>query len=238
MAETQFYQNVKPLNKNRHSDWCLEPLTGYSFARNLNSCFLMISEFVKASREYPIVFVKGENRTYAAAVLGFRNQENLYLQEDNEWEADYIPAYIRRYPFIPASSPNDELMVCIDENFIGFNRAGLGARLFEEDGSLSKVLENAVGFLKGFQGHAQLTENFCMELERLDLLEPMTARVDLNSGESFALSDFWVINREKLAGLDADSVHTLFKSGGLEYIFAHLFSIENFEKLMSRIKLD
>ena len=235
MSETNLYQNVRPLNKNRHGDWSVKPTTGYGFARNTNSCFLMTVEFPKAAREFPIVFVKQEDDVFAAAVMGFRNDENLFVAENGEWIGHYVPAYIRRYPFIPSSDVGGEMTVCIDENFSGFSHDGIGEPLFNEDGVPGEILESSMAFLRDFQGQSQLTLEFCKEIEKLDILEPMGVRVDLNSGDSFALNNFMVVNRDRLANLDPEKVQSLMKSGGLEVIYAHLASMDNFETLMGKI---
>jgi len=235
MAEVSLYQKVRALNKNRHCDWYVEPVNGYDFARNTNSCFLMTAEFVKAVHEYPIVFVKHEDKLFTVAVLGFRDRENLFVSDDGEWRANYVPAYIRRYPFIPASDGDGELTVCIDESFNGFNQEKIGENLFNEKGEPAPVLKSAIDFLKGFQGQSQMSLDFCKEIDSLDILEPMSARVDLNSGETFSLSDFMVVSRARLRDLEPEQIKKLMASGALESIYAHLFSINNFEKLMEMI---
>jgi len=76
---------------------------------------LLASEFFEAAREYPIVFARGEAGPVPAALLGLREAENLYVDNAGKWDARYIPAFVRRYPFVPGKGAQGELLVCIDE---------------------------------------------------------------------------------------------------------------------------
>ena len=67
------------------------------------------------------------------AVLGVRDQENRYVTTEGRWEAKYIPAFIRRYPFVFSSgADNSKFTLCIDEDFTGCNQKGLGQQLFDD----------------------------------------------------------------------------------------------------------
>jgi putative ABC transport system permease protein len=46
------------------------------------------------------------------ALLGANDNENLFFDESNKWKADYIPAFVRRYPFV-FSSQDDMIYVPI-----------------------------------------------------------------------------------------------------------------------------
>ena len=236
MKEVRLYENVKALNKSRHADWTTKPTTGYEFAGNTNSCFLMTVEFAKASREYPIVFVKQDDKVFSVAVMGFRNDENLFVMENGEWDAGYVPAYIRRYPFIPSVEDSGEVTVCIDEGFSGFSQDGIGEPLFSDEGEPGEFLKKSMDFLRDFQGQSRMTMDFCKEIEGLGLLEPMGVKVDLNNGDTFALKDFMVVNRKRLTELKGEKIQSLLKSGGLEVIYSHLSSMTNFERLMAKIE--
>lgn len=239
MTDALFYKNVMPLNKDRHGDWYVEPLTGYEFARDTNSVFLMTVEFSKAAKEYPIVFIGQDDSIFPVAILGYKENENLFITDDGSWDARYIPAYVRRYPFIPATGQGrDDLTVCIDEDFSGFNQKKKGEPLFEKNGELSPVLEKSVAFLQEYQGQYQVTANFCDEIKKLDILEPMSAKIDLKSGDSYTLGSFLAVNRERFTSLGTNKIKELFKTGAMEVIYTHLFSLTNFETLMGKMKVD
>ena len=91
-------------------------------------------------------------------------------------------------------------------------------------------------FVTEYQGLANATSTFCRQLQDLDLLEPMTARFKLPSGQDAQLSGFRAINREKLKGLSGDKLSELMKSGALDLIYAHLLSLRNIGQMVARVK--
>jgi len=233
-----FYKNVIPLSKDQHSNYSVEPVKNYSFTRNTNSLYIAAIEFLKASKEYPIVFAESKDDTlFPVVILGLKNNQNLYIDKKGKWLANYIPAYIRRYPFILATSNEDgeNFAVCIDKKFSGFNNKNKGQPLFDIKGGESDILKHSVNFLKEYQSHIQLTALFTSNIKALNILEPMQANIKLNDGEKLALSGFMGINREKLKSLPADKLGELAISDHLELIYAHLNSLDNIDILFKRM---
>ncbi|MEN8178382.1 MAG: SapC family protein [Pseudomonadota bacterium] len=228
-----FYNKIVPLNEQRHKNYCFEHKGDYSFTKETNAVFLSLMEFPKASREYPIVFAGNEENSAPFALVGLENNQNLFLSKYEKWNAEYIPAYVRRYPFVLAKS-NNNYTVCIDESCKGFNQEGKGERLFDEKGEQSTYLENMLGFLNQYHIDQKRTQDFMAKLREYDLLEPMHANVELNSGVRVSLKGFFVINRDRLKKLESDKITDLIKSDALERIYTHLVSLENFNPLMER----
>jgi hypothetical protein len=235
-----FYKKVVPLNKEKHSKLYIEPIEGYAFAKDTNSLFIAAVEFGKVSREYPIVFGQdAEGETFPVVLLGLKNNQNLFVDDKGNWNAEYIPAYARRYPFILAAQGNGEdqqFAVCIDEGYAGFNTAKEGQALFDAKGQHSSILKQAVDFLQDYQKQVVLTSQLCRNIKELGILEPMQANVEMKSGEKLSLGGFQCINREKLANLKPGKLADLVKTGQMELIYAHLFSLSNVTRLMSKIK--
>ena len=231
-----FYRQIVPVDKNRHRDVSIAPTSDLSFAACTNSVILLTAEFSKACREFPIVFVEDQGNYFPAAILGLREGQNLFLSEGGGWRASYVPAYVRRYPFIPATKEGGkDYTVCIDELYAGFNREGRGERLFLDDGGMTKTLERSVSFLQEFQIQHQRTVDFCSVMFELDVMEPMQANVVMASGEKLNLDGFYVLSRKKLAELKDEVIVTLYRQGNLELAHAHLISLENFERLVSLV---
>jgi hypothetical protein len=117
------YNSAVPLSSARHADISVEANDGYAFSAGVNAVPLLAVEFPHASAEYAIVFAADGDNVMPAVVLGVRNEQNLYLSPEARWKADYIPAFIRRYPFIFSSSADGKsLTLCIDESHPGVNR--------------------------------------------------------------------------------------------------------------------
>ena len=228
------YGNVKPITKSEHGDLHIKTGSDYEFARNVNSVPLMAVEFRQAATEYPIVFAGNDKDIMPAVILGSRNDENLYLTESEEWDAKYIPAFIRRYPFVFSSSDSgDNFTLCIDEDFSGCNHEGKGERLFDSDGEQTQYLKNVLEFLKEFQAHFRRSQAFCAKLVELELLEPMGAQFN-QDGERRSLTGFLAVNREKLKALSGDQLSELVQTDGLELLYLHLQSLSNFTTMLDR----
>ena len=103
-----FYRDVVPLSRERHKDWYVDLAQGFHFTAGTNSVYVAGTEFPMVAREYPIVFAKdaGE-KLVPVAMLGLRPNQNLMVADDGTWRASYVPAYVRRYPFILANASQD-----------------------------------------------------------------------------------------------------------------------------------
>jgi hypothetical protein len=230
------YETAVPVSHARHGNWFLERGTNYAFCQNINSVPLMAAEFARAALEYAIVFGGAGDVVLPAAVLGIRNEENLYVTKEGGWQAKYIPAFVRRYPFVFFTGDEGKTFtLCIDEAFPGFNQGGRGERLFGDDGKRTPYVENVLKFLQQYQFEFQRTQAFCKKLKDLNLLAPMQAQINLGSGERMALRGFLVVDRARLKTLSANVLAELAQSDELELIYAHLVSMRNFATVRDRL---
>lgn len=235
-AQLLIYEHAVPLSSVTHANWSVEVGTQYGFTRRLNSVPLMALEFPIAAPEYPIVFAGGPDTIMPVVILGVRAQENLFLAKDDTWLAIYMPAFVRRYPFVfSTNADKSSFTLCIDEAFPGFNQTGRGQRLFDEQGKASPYVTRVLGFLKEYQTQFQRTEAFCAKLKDAGLLDPMQAEVKLVSGTRSAVTGFQVVNRERLKALPGDKLAELAKTDELELIYLHLQSMRNFGILKDRL---
>lgn len=233
-----FYKKVVPLNKDVHGELYLEGIEGYQHTKETNSVYIAAIEFLQVSKEYSIVFAKGgDNKVFPVVLLGLKENQNLFVDDKGNWTANYIPAYVRRYPFILATPDEKQanFTVCIDESFPGFNTAKEGNPLFDEKGEQLDLLNQAVDFLKDYQTHVHLTTLFCENLSKLDILEPMQANMEFANGEKGALGGFLGVSREKLKALKPAQFAELMKTDQMELIFAHMASLQNLNSLMKRV---
>jgi hypothetical protein len=223
------------VSKARHAGWSVEVGSDYAFSRKVNSVPLMAVEFPAAAAEYAVVFAGNEDAVTPAVILGMREQENLYLGPLGGWQARYIPAFLRRYPFVFSSQDDGKnFVLCIDEGFPGFNQQGRGEKLFDAEGKPSTYLENVMKFLQSYQVEFRRTQAFCKKMQELNLLEPMRAQVTLDSGERMALTGFMAVNRGRLKTLSGEKLAELARSDELELVYAHLNSMRNFAAMRER----
>lgn len=231
-----FYTQAKPVNPTQHKDLYVKSGADYGFARNVNSVPLTAAEFPLAAPEYPIVFAGNDDTVMPVVILGAQRDQNLYVDEDGSWRAKYIPAFVRRYPFVFAQSPDGKsLTLCIDEEFSGCNREGRGERLFDSENARTAYLEQVLNFQRAYQVQHQRTQALCKRLVELGLLQPVQAQLSPASGERRVLSGLRVIDRNKLKELDAETVHNMLRRDELELIYLHLHSLANLRVIGERM---
>ncbi len=234
-ATPLFYRDVVPLDRNDHGNFFLAPKTDYYYTAQSNAVFLAAVEFRRAAQEYPIVFGDDGSNVFPVAVLGLRDQENLYLAPDGQWNAGYIPAYVRRYPFILSSQPgSNNLAVCLDQSYPGVNQEGRGDALFN-NGVESEFLKQSLDFLMDYQGQYVRTIALGKRLKDLGILETMQANVEMSNGARLNLTGFLVVNRERLINLPPETLGEMAKDGSLELVYLHLFSMETFAGLVQKL---
>ena len=232
-----YYERAVPVTLERHRDWSLEPRKTYEFADHANAVPIVVAEFPPAAQDYGIVFTGSAEQAFPAVALGLKPDENLFVDSEGRWTANYIPAFVRRYPFVFAkSSDESQFILCIDEAYDGWNQAGRGQPLFDANGEQSEFLGKMMRFVTEYQKVSNQTSVFCRQLHELELLEPMTARFKLPSGQAAQLSGFRAVNRETLKALSGDTLADLSKSGALELIYAHLLSLRNIGVMVARAR--
>jgi hypothetical protein len=233
-----FYQKVVVLNSNVHRNLKFDASkVNFNFVSDTTSVLLGAIEFAEAAREYPIVFIKSQDgKMHPVVLLGVRSGENLYVDESGKWDAHYIPAFVRRYPFVMAEGgTNGQLLVCIDENCPALN-SGKGEVLIDEEGNLQPRMVEVMQFLQNFQSEFARTEVLAQQLDDLGLFVQQAARFDIANGETLQLNDFYRVDEVKLGQLSDDKLPALFRSGALGMMYLHLASMGNMRRLMERIK--
>lgn len=221
-----FYKNPVPLEPARHAQAGLKPDIEFKFAAGTNAVPLTAAEMPHAARTYPIVFSVNAP-TVPFAVVGLRESENLFVNAEGVWRDDsYIPAYVRRYPFIFSEVPEQQrLVLCIDEGAANFETNS--AQPLFTDGKPSEALQRVLQFNETFQQHYLDTRRFGEWLDQNNMLEDRMARADLGGGQTFTLRGFKLLNPDRLRTLEDAQVLELHKRGWLPLLHFHLQSLQN-----------
>lgn len=237
MTQLLIYETAVPVSSGRHGKASIELRKGYGFARGINSVPLMAVEFPQAAPEYAIVFAQNGAEVLPVVILGARSGENLYVKEDDSWNASYLPAFVRRYPFIfSANEDGKTFTLCVDEAFQGLNYLGRGEPLFDAEGKQTPYVDNVLKFLQEYRAQFMRTQAFCRKLVELNLLEPMRAQFTLGS-EKMSLGGFQAVDRAKLKALPGDTLAQLAATDELELIYLHLQSMRNFSVVKDKLVL-
>lgn len=231
------YDRVIPVSPQRHGNKSIKAGANFSYANGVNSVPLMAAEFDAASQEYTVVFAGEAGAMMPVALLGLRDGENVFVDEQGAWTGKYVPAFVRQYPFVFASSDRgDTFTLCVDTAFAGLNDDGVGERLFDSAGERTQFLQNVLGFLQAYQVQYRLTRRFVQKLEDLNLLDAMEAQAMVEGGQRVKLSGFRVVNRERLRAVAGDKLAEFARSGELDLIYAHLHSLRNVNALAQRFR--
>jgi hypothetical protein len=233
-----FYSSPEPLNREQHAKLALvHKDKPYSFAVNGTAVPLAVTEFAPAALNYPVIFA-GDDRV-PLAVMGLNTGENLFIAADGGFEAGaYIPAYIRRYPFVLANDDAQERMiVCIDRGSDLLSEAGQ-TPLFDDKGEPTEYTQNCIKFCDDFEVERRRTDSFVQLLKENDLFELKKAvftPVDANgqAGEPQTVAEYFGVSEEKLNALPADKIKELQTSGALAQIYAHLVSLIGWDRLIA-----
>lgn len=239
MASLLFYESIVVLSRERHGDLRIHAGSrDCGFAADTNYVPLVATELYQAAADYPILFAGGEADGAPVALLGLQEGRNPFVDAAGHWQpGTYLPAFVRRYPFLLARAGEDEsasLAVCIDENHRGFSREE-GQPLFNERGSQTEYLSNTVQFLQQYQAESERTQAFARRLHELGLLVAKEMRLQDADGHDYVLQDFQVVDAEKLDDLDDATVVELHREGYLGWIHAHLVSMTRLERLPARL---
>jgi hypothetical protein len=234
MAQEGIYKNPILLNQVTHKTVKIAQVVNFGFAKGLNSALVTGHEFMEASKHYPIVFVSGQNDDIVPlAILGLRDKGNLFIDDEGKWkEGAYIPAFIRRYPFILTENDpgGQNFAVSVDATYEGFDKEE-GMSLFDDEGNSSKELERVIEFLKQFQMQNMFTQEFVKKLLEFNLLKDFSADITMPAGEKLGFRGMKMVNEKALLELEDEKALELFKRGFLGWIYGHLYSLSNFRAL-------
>lgn len=233
-TQVLIYERAVPISSERHGGWSVTGNNGYNFARNINAVPLLASEFINAAVDGTIVFAGEGDNVFPSLLLGVQGG-NVLIGEDGNWQGAYVPAFLRRYPFI--FSHDEEagtFTLCIDEEFEGINDSGRGERLFDSEGNRTQYLNNMLQFVTDYQTMFERTKLFCQRLVQLGVLESGVAHFNLPQGERASLGGLSTINRDKLKEIDAETLQTMLSTDELELCFVHLQSLNNLTSLAEK----
>ena len=224
---TLFYRNPVLLNAGQHAETGLREIRDFSFAREANAIPVNLVEFPLVARHYPIAFVGGDD-AYPAAIVGLK-EGNLFIDGEGAWKPGcYIPAYVRRYPFIFADDKDRGLLsLCVDEEVLGEG----GQKLFEDE-KPTAATDRALEFCKSYHAAAMPTQEFAKAVIGQGLLTDRQASAQLNDGGSYVLTGFKTIDGEKISKLSGEVLADWNAKGWLAPLFAMAQSMTNWGELV------
>jgi hypothetical protein len=231
------YKNLEILNKTTHKDGAVEQIKSFTYAKEIINAPITVAEFFEACKDYPIFFAKDTNQNWTATVmLGYKEKENVFVDKDGKWEENrYVPAFVRRYPFIFVTNPNsDDLTLAFDKECLSASKEDEVRRFFDDSGKNTEFLNNVLNFLSQFQNDAKATSEFIKQLENWEILEEKVATIVNQKQEKYSINGFYVVNEEKLKHLSKKKKEAICNNNATPLITAHLLSLSNIQKVGNR----
>jgi hypothetical protein len=231
-----FYKNLQPLSSQLHANYKAKMSDKAPYLAQANAIPLTIEEFISAQRFYPIVFSSGDVPV-PLALMGLNDGVNVFIDDDGTAPAPvYIPAYVRRYPYMLAKISDDaqELSLCFDPESELVGEDGEGEALFDGE-KPSERLTAILKFCEDFEIAAQRTNQFVKELQELDLLIDGEVTIQPEGADQpFLYRGFRMVDEQKLRDMNGDQLRKLNQNGILPLIMAHMFSLSMIRDIFGR----
>ncbi|WP_420145940.1 SapC family protein [Sphingobium sp.] len=223
-----FYNDLLPLSSVDHIDYRSRAAESAPFLATQHAVPLTVDEFVPAQRFAPIIFSSG-NDSVPLLLMGLNEGVNVFVDDEGKLRGPaYVPAYIRRYPWMLAKlrPESDDLSICFDPTTPVIGAFEDGQPLFE-DGKPSELTQNIMKFCEDFEQAAARTGQFVRDLEEMDLLMDGEVAIQIpGNDQPFVYRGFRMVNEEKLRDMRGDQLRKINQNGMLPLIHAHLFSLQ------------
>lgn len=232
-----FYNQLQPLSSNTHADWKLRRLEYAKFLADAHAIPVTVDEFGMAQRHFPIVFSIGD-QPVPLALMALNEGVNTFIDDQGLLTEDalYVPAYVRRYPFMLARlrPDSEDLSLCFDPSAEAVAASEEGDPLFA-NGEMTETTRNILNFCEQFEHAGQRTQQFMRELKEVDLL--MDGEVSIQpegAAQPFVYRGFQMVSEDKLRDIRGDVARKLVKSGAMALIYAHLLSLTLIREIFAR----
>jgi hypothetical protein len=230
--------NFALLNIDDHQDLRIITDHAAKYGDNVMYAMTFPFEFRSIQAHYPIFFHRDDKGDYyPVALFGFKEGENLFLDESG-WNADYIPAMIRREPFLigyQGSEDQDEagkarvMSIDMDHPRVSQDR---GEAVFRPLGGRTPYLEDAATLMEEIYGGYVHNKTFVAALEEHELIESVTLGITLNDDSQNQLLGFFAINEEKVEQLPGSVLEQFSQQKILMPLFMILASTGNVRNLI------
>ena len=232
-----FYKTIEPLNATQHGAYRIRQIEKSPFIAQTHAIPVTVDEFGLAQRNYPIVFSIGDN-PIPIALMGLNEGVNVFLDPDGRPldTSTYIPAHIRRYPFLLArlNPTSDELSLCFDSTSEAIGQFDDGQPLFDGE-SPSDATKAILEFCEQFETAGQRTQAFMDELQKSGLLIDGEVAIQPEGvDQPFLYRGFRMVDEEKVRNLRGDELRKMNQNGLLPLIYAHLFSLSQTRDIFAR----
>lgn len=229
------YAEIIALDRDLHRELAFPAVPfDFRFAASLNVVPLLAQELPLAASHYPVVFLPGAVEPVLAALVGIGDGRNCYVDAEGRWlDGAYIPAWIRRYPFVSERRASDgEIAIGIDKAYAWADKSG-GEALFADDGAATARLQGALDYCAEFEAAASVTRAFTAAVRDAGLLQDGNMRIERPGAGPHRITGFSVVNEAGLAALPDAAALEFHRKGYLGLLHAHLMSLGSMRQLIA-----
>ena len=249
LGQILFYRQLEPLSVEKHKGLGVRQVANpFSFLADTHLVPLTVDEFGLAAVCYPIIF-DTQSKT-PLAVMGLRPGMNVFLGADGSLDPEvYLPAFARRYPFLPVIAPpgqnaatpvekdSERLLVCIDRSAKMLSEQP--EQPFFDGDQPSRFTQEAIQFCREFDMLGRRTQEFVKLMDQHDLFEltPLALprmKSDGTPDEPQKIGEYLRISEAKLNALPKETFLELRDRGVTAVMHAHLLSLGLWPKILSR----
>lgn len=197
---------------------------------------VVLSEFLKLSVQYPIVFTKSaDSGKFALVILtGFEQGENLFWQ-NAQWDSLYIPLNVTRQPFFLGKEDmsKDEMIMCIDmeSDCISLEQ---GESLYDQHGTESAYMDSVRSKLAELIIGENAERDFIDTLLNYELIMPLAIDITFANNDKHHVQGVYTIDEQKLDALSGQSIAILHQKKILKSVYTMVGSLGHFYGLIQR----
>ena len=240
MKRSRLMTKTTVLNNVDHKNLKVDTRPQSSNTPMVNRCLVHATEISELHKEFPLVFYKhpDSGQTQLHVILGLEKDENLFIGP-NGWTSRFVPALLARGPFSlgykktePTNGQRAEPLICIDLDDPRVN-SEQGEEIFLPFGGEAPYLNYVKKALQTIEQGLVFDKTLYTLVESMDLLEPVAIQIKLSNVDEVNFSDYYTINKQKLATLAPESLSKLHQYGVLSLLYFVLSSMGNFQQLIT-----
>lgn len=201
------------------------------WVKDLITVNLAASELPSAALEFPCVMTHNDSGGRLLAVTGLEQGRNLFVDTQNHWTANYMPAVMRTWPFRLLDEVDEE-----GSRPIAVQRSALnvleGDALFDDKGQEAPWLKGTMQELVALDAAEATTSQMVSALHAAGVLTERALQAVLPNGRQMELTGFLSVDEHKLNALEDKVVADLHRQGALAMAYLHLLSLRQFKTLM------
>lgn len=231
------FKKVEMLSKVDHLDLMIDEIKDFSFAKELRYAPLGLSEITKVSSRLPVLISGGEDNQFVG-LMAVGSGSNYFI----DWKpghATYVPMFLRGYPFLMIDAKeegNDKKLraigVDVESDYVGKSKAH---KIFEKENLPSDFAQIKLRLIQNLEKDRINASKLLSELKKNNLLDKRSFDVKLENGETKSIiSDFFVVNKERLYALSDEMLLDWLKKGWMYILETHINSIPQIEVLLSK----